>query len=102
MILDSKTISTLAQLAKMQLSPEEAQKIQNELSGILEFVDTLNTLNTEDVPPTNQVTGLQDVVRTDEPNYTFSKEDMLPTMPDVNDEGYLRVHAVFTVDSPSH
>ena len=102
MKLDKNTVHHLAKLAKMQLSDEETTTIQKELSDILDFVETINELDLNNVQPTSQVTGLEDVMRQDEANYNFEKSDMITTMPDTNDEGFLRVHAVFTEDSPSH
>lgn len=102
MKLDKKTVAHLAGLAKIELSEAEQESIQNELSAILDVVDVLNSVSTEAVEPTSQVTGLQNVVRADEENYTFEKSDMLATMPDVTEEGQLKVHAVFTGESPSH
>jgi len=95
-------IDTLAKLAKLQLSSEERLSLQKDLRAILGFVDQLNELDTTDVPPTSQVTGLQNVVRPDEVNYDFDPKEMQATMPSVDEEGNLRVPEVFTGDSPSH
>ena len=42
------------------------------------------------------------VLRTDIADYTFEKSDMVSTMPEVDENGALKVRAVFTEDSPSH
>lgn len=102
MKLDKEAVEHLAQLAKIALSEEEKVSIQKDLASILEFFEQLNAVKTDDVPETSQVTGLEDVVRSDKPSYTFDRDAMLATMPNVDAEGFLRVHEVFTGDSPSH
>lgn len=102
MALDKITIEKLAALAKLELTEKEKESLQTELGSIFAFVDQLNEVNTADVPPTRQVTGIHNIARADEPGYDFEKEDMLVTMPETDEAGYLKVHAVFTDDSPSH
>ncbi len=102
MKITPEELDTLAKLAKLELSGDERKALQKDLSAILDFVEQLNELDTRDVPPTSQVTGLQNVVRSDEVNYDFAKEDMLATMPETDDAGHLRVHAVFKDGSPSN
>jgi len=102
MKINSQEIERLAKLSKIELSQEEKQKFPGELSAILEYVELLNEVNTDEVEETSQVTGLTNVTREDDDNYTFEKSDMIASMPDTNEEGELKVHAVFTGDSPSH
>ncbi|HLD21467.1 MAG TPA: Asp-tRNA(Asn)/Glu-tRNA(Gln) amidotransferase subunit GatC [Patescibacteria group bacterium] len=92
----------LATLAKIQLSEAKQQSIQKELVAILNMVDELNTVSTEHISPTGHITGLQNITRKDQENYTFAKEDMVKTMPETDADGYLQVHAVFGDNSPSH
>ncbi len=102
MDIQRKDIEQLARLSKMQLTDKEIKNLEKDLTHIFQFVEKLNEVDVEGVPPTSQVTGLQNVMRADIANYDFPKEDIHPTMPDVNGKGELRVHAVFDGDSPSH
>ncbi len=86
----------------MDLTTEEEEVLPSQLSDILDFVEKLSEVDTDNVPPTSQVTGLEDIMRADEATYTFEKSDMTKCMPDTDEQGHLRVHAVFTDDSPSH
>lgn len=58
-------IISLAQLAKLRLSESEIQQFQDELNGILAYVEVLDGVDTENLKPTSQVTGLQSVMRDD-------------------------------------
>ncbi len=102
MKIDNKDVERLAALSKMELTDEEQANIPGELSSILDFVETLNSVNTDNVEPTSQVTGLENVVRSDEHVADYTKEEMISTMPDVDEDGHLSVRAVFTGDSPSN
>ena len=87
-------VKKLAQLARISITDEEAEKFQNELSGILGFVDSLNDIDTSGVEPTSQVTGLENVNRDDtERSYGVTPEELLKTAPD-SKNGYVKVKRV--------
>lgn len=102
MQFDRSDIERLRALSKMNLSEEEVDRLQGEVSSILKFVETLNSAPTDGVEPTSQVTGLENVVRSDVHVADYTAEEMTATMPSVDKNGHLVVHAVFTGDSPSN
>lgn len=51
MSFDEKTVLRMAKLARLGVSAEEAQKLQTEMKGILGWVEQLNEVNIESVPP---------------------------------------------------
>ncbi len=55
----------LAQLSNLELADQEIEKLQTDISNILEYVGQLDELNTDGVEPTYQVTGLSNVWRED-------------------------------------
>lgn len=65
MKLSSDQVEHLGKLARLKLSKKEKEKYAEELSAILEYVDMLSEVDTENVTETNQVTGLEDVYRED-------------------------------------
>lgn len=101
MQLNQEQIDKLAQLAKLELSAPEKKSLETELSDILDFVEKLKEVDTANVLETSQVTDLTNVMRLDKANYNFNRDEMLATMPKV-ENGYLKIPAVFTKDSPSH
>lgn len=68
---------TKEQLARIKLTPEEAEKFESQLGSVLEYMEILNEVDTEGVEPTSQVTGLQDVMREDEVDRDFCNGDEL-------------------------
>jgi len=59
-------IQHIADLARLDLSEAEFEKYGNQLSGVLGYIDQLQDVNTDDIEPTAQVTGLENVYRNDE------------------------------------
>ena len=51
-------VAKVAKLANLTLKPEEKVKFEKQLSETLEYVNKLNSVDTENVEPTSQVTGL--------------------------------------------
>ena len=95
MKIDRSTAEHLARLAALELTAEEQERLPKELATILGFVEQLNEVNTDNLPETSQVTGLQQVMRPDAVTHDAPREEMLATMPEVDSHGHLRVHAVF-------
>lgn len=80
--LSREDILKLARLSRLKLSEDEVVKLQAELSTILDYVETLNRVDTDGLEPTFQVTGLTNVTRPDEiKNYGYTPEDLLQNAP---------------------
>lgn len=56
----------LAKLSRLALSEEEIEKYQKELSSILDYIERLEAVDTTGLQPTYQVSGLQNVMRSDD------------------------------------
>lgn len=65
MKLTREEVEHLGRLARLALTEEEKERYAVELSAILEYVEQLQEVDTTDVEPTSQVTGLEDVYRED-------------------------------------
>lgn len=65
-MLTKDEVKKVAALARLELSEEEVEVLTPQLSNILGFIDQLKEVDTMDVEPTAQVTGLSDVWRADE------------------------------------
>jgi aspartyl-tRNA(Asn)/glutamyl-tRNA(Gln) amidotransferase subunit C len=58
-------VERVAGLARLWLSDEEAEHIAQELGTILDYVETLNELDTQDVVPTSHAIALPTPMRDD-------------------------------------
>jgi aspartyl-tRNA(Asn)/glutamyl-tRNA(Gln) amidotransferase subunit C len=63
--LKKADVEHVAKLAKLNLTPDEVEKFKAQLSDILGYINKLNEVNTDDVEPTSQTTGLVNVTRKD-------------------------------------
>lgn len=93
-MLSKEEVLKIAKLARLALSAAEVEKYQHELSSILEFVEQLQQVDTANVEPTYQVTGLDNRTRPDEVNYSFTREKMLASAIETA-EDHLKVKGVF-------
>lgn len=76
----------LAQLARISLSDEEVTEFSEELSAILQYVEQLSSVDVSGLEPTNQVTGLTNVMRKDEvKDYGYKPQDLLKNVPKTQD-----------------
>ena len=55
MKVTEKDVQYVADLANLELTPEEQSRMVKDLNSILEHIDRLNQLDTKDVPPMAQV-----------------------------------------------
>jgi aspartyl-tRNA(Asn)/glutamyl-tRNA(Gln) amidotransferase subunit C len=81
-VIDREQVSHVARLARLELSEDEAESMVSELSGILEHVDKLGELDLENVPPTDHVVELENVLRADEPAPSLDRDTALANAPD--------------------
>jgi aspartyl-tRNA(Asn)/glutamyl-tRNA(Gln) amidotransferase subunit C len=80
--LSTEDVLKLAQLARISLSDDEVQEFSEELSAILQYVEQLSTVDVAGLKPTNQVTGLTNVMRKDElKDYGYAPLDLLKNVP---------------------
>lgn len=76
----------LAQLSSIQLSDDEISNLQEDLANILTYIEQLKEIDTTNVEPTYQVTGLESVEREDNIiDYGLSRDDLLSNTPDKQD-----------------
>lgn len=86
-------VERIARLARIHLSDEEVVQMSVELGAIVEFVEQLESIDVEGVPPTDQVTGLVDVWREDEVKPSTDRDKILKNAPQSKD-GYVVVKRV--------
>ncbi|NDD48757.1 MAG: Asp-tRNA(Asn)/Glu-tRNA(Gln) amidotransferase subunit GatC [Alphaproteobacteria bacterium] len=51
MTISKDTILKIANLAKISISEDQIEKLENEISSILNWVETLNEVDTENIEP---------------------------------------------------
>lgn len=65
-ILSLEEVKHIAKLANLTLSESMAEKLMGQLSEVIEYINHLKKVETDNIEPTSQVTGLENVFREDE------------------------------------
>lgn len=94
-LLTREEVLHVARLAQFTLTEEEVKKFQEQLSEVLGYVGKLQTVETEGVPETSQVTGLGNVSREDRVDHgrCLSREMVQENAPQTEGD-YIKVRAV--------
>ena len=74
-------IDKVAELARLNLKPEEKAKLTKDISAILGYVDMLKALDTGKVEPTSHVLNLENVFREDEARPCEVRDEVLRHAP---------------------
>jgi aspartyl-tRNA(Asn)/glutamyl-tRNA(Gln) amidotransferase subunit C len=87
-MIDRDQVLHVAKLARLKVTDDEVDRIAEELSKILEHVETMNELDLEGVEPTSHVVDLTNVLREDVPRPGLPREKALEQAPDAADGGF--------------
>jgi len=60
-----KDVEYVSDLARIKLSKEETQDMVRQLTRIIQYIEKLNELNTNDIEPTAHILPIQNVMRED-------------------------------------
>lgn len=74
-------VEHIANLARLRFSEEEKKKLTEHLGKILEYIDQLNKLNTDDVEPTSHAIPVKNVAREDVVKQSFKQDEALANAP---------------------
>ena len=87
-MIDRDQVLHVAKLARLKVTDDELDRMPEELSKILEHVETMNELDLEGVEPTSHVVDLTNVLREDVPRPGLPREKALEQAPDAADGGF--------------
>ena len=93
MSTDIQTIRKLAHLARLEFSEEKEQEMLGDLNKILNWVDKLSELDTENIEPLTHMTAEVNIMREDAAQNTVTHEEALLNAPK-KDSDYFRVPKV--------
>ncbi len=82
-------VRKVAQLANLELSETELQEMSSHLSGILDYVELLNQVETEQIEPLAHPIDVVDVFRNDEPTEMLPREEALKNAPETDGKYFI-------------
>ena len=91
--ISREDVEHVAHLARLHLTDEEVDRMQTQLSNILESIETLQQVDTSHVGPTASVIQLENVMREDEVRPGLTRDSALGNAP-LRDDPFLRVPTV--------
>ena len=87
-------VKYVAQLARIELSEDAVEKLQNDMQNIVEYIELLSELDVSNIEPTAHAAALTNVVRTDAAQDSVPRETMLANAPAVLDGETVKVPQV--------
>ena len=82
MEFDKKSLLKLGKLARISISDDKLNNLSKDLNSILEFVDQLKEIKTDQVDPTSNSLNQKLEIRDDEVDTKNSAEDILENAPE--------------------
>ena len=89
MQVDEKTVRRVARLARIRITDEEAQKLQGELSGILDWVRQLDEVKTDNVEPMTRIVAMKLRKREDKVTDGEIADDIVKNAPETEDHYFV-------------
>lgn len=86
-------IKKVAKLANLVLTSEEEKRFTTQLEETLDYINRLEEIDTKNIEPTSQVTGLENVTREDEVTPSLTQEEALKNAKSTY-RGYIKVKAI--------
>ena len=82
MKISKQEVEHVAKLARLELSEPEKEKLTDQLSNILTYVEKLNELDTKGVAPTSHVLDINNVMRDDVAALSLTQDQALANAPE--------------------
>ncbi len=79
----------VADLARLDLDEESIDRFAGQIGEILEYVDTLNKLDTKGITPTSHAISLSNAFREDEDKQHLDNDAALANAPEKVDGGFI-------------
>lgn len=83
----------IARLARLEINEYEKEIFTKQLADILKYIEKLNNLNTDNVPPTAHILPITNIFREDNPEKSLPQEKVLALAPE-KEKGCFKVPKV--------
>lgn len=89
MSLSREQVEKVSLLARLRLSEAELERLTAQLSQVVDYMELLGELDTENVEPMAHAVEISNVFRADEVRPSFDRGEMLARAPHADGEFYL-------------
>ncbi|PKR84002.1 Asp-tRNA(Asn)/Glu-tRNA(Gln) amidotransferase subunit GatC [Heyndrickxia camelliae] len=91
--ISKEQVYHVANLARLEINDQEAEKFTKQLDDIINLAELLNEADTSNIKPTSHVLNIQNVMREDVAEQGLPREEVLKNVPDHKD-GQIRVPSI--------
>ena len=88
--ISEQEVRKIAELSRLSLSSDELKKRTEDMNNILNYMDTLNEIDTDNVEELYNVNDMSNLLRDDTFEQSLEKKDVLNNSPSSNDD-YIEV-----------
>lgn len=88
-IISDETIEYVGILAKLELSEEEKEQAKKDMANMLDYIDTLNELDTSGVEPMSHVFPVNNVFREDVVTNGDDRDEILANAPEAKEGAFV-------------
>jgi aspartyl-tRNA(Asn)/glutamyl-tRNA(Gln) amidotransferase subunit C len=88
MAITKKDVEYIANLSRLEITEEEKDQYAKQLSDILEHVNRLQALDTENIEPTYYAIDMKNVSREDVVRPSLDKKDVFAAAPSIENNGF--------------
>ncbi len=97
MQISQEDVKKIAALARLKIEEDDLESYQHHLEEILNYVQKLNELDTENVEPTYYIQEARNVFREDEVKTSLTQEEALKNAPEQS-HGFFVVPKIISQD----
>ena len=98
MSIPKEQVLHIARLSRLKLSETETDAYQEQMGQILEYVQQLESLDTESVEPSSHILDLENVTRPDRVDLKLSAQEVFMNAPDSEDD-FFRVPQILSPEA---
>lgn len=88
-VISDETIEYVGILAKLELSETEKEQAKKDMGRMLDYIDKLGELDTENVEPMSHIFPIQNVFREDVVTNSDTREELLSNAPEQKDDMFM-------------
>lgn len=75
-------VKYVADLARLKIDDDEADKLRGHMEDIIAFADTLGEVDTKDIEPTNHAIKVENVLREDIVKESYDRDEIIKNAPE--------------------
>jgi aspartyl-tRNA(Asn)/glutamyl-tRNA(Gln) amidotransferase subunit C len=96
-MIDREQVHKVANLARLELTPEEEEKFTTQLGSILQYIEQLSELDVTDVLPTTRAIDVSNVTREDQLKPYTNRDAILKNAPEQEGD-FFKVPKILNAD----